>query len=130
MFTLLIVEDHDANRKMFCDLLQVEFLVLEARSAEEALERLTLVTPDLILLDCHLPGMDGVTLARRLKGMATTADIPVVVVSGAALPHELERARKIGCVDFIAKPITDSPVVFIERLMRHLRRQTATCEVS
>ena len=131
MDTIMVVEDHDANRKLFCDILRTQFRVIEARSAEDALEYLRLVTPDLILLDCHLPGMDGLTMARLLKRKAATAQIPVVVVSAAALPYERERARAVGCVDFITKPITDTSVDFIERLTAHLRKHetSATCGV-
>jgi putative two-component system response regulator len=124
MFTLLVVEDHDGNRKLFCDLLQSCFRIVEARSAEEALVQLATSTPDLILLDYHLPGMDGLSLLRHLKTAAATVAVPVVIVSAAAQSVDRERARALGCVEFIAKPITDGAGAFIERLLRHLPRRT------
>ena len=123
MFTLLVVEDHDGNRKLFCDLLQHCFRIVEARSAEEALEKLSNFTPDLILLDFHLPGMDGLSLMRRLKTVPTTATIPVVIVSAAAQARDRDQARALGCVEFIAKPITDAATTFVARLLRHLPRR-------
>jgi two-component system cell cycle response regulator DivK len=108
------------NRKLFCDILRFEFEVVEAGSAEEAVDKLTAVTPDLILMDIQLPGMDGLTLVRQLKADAVTADIPVVAVSAHAMSRDVEAARAAGCVDYITKPVTDDPFAFLERVANAL----------
>jgi two-component system cell cycle response regulator DivK len=120
MTTVLLVEDHPMNRKLFCDILRFEFEVVEAGSAEEAVDKLTAVTPDLILMDIQLPGMDGLTLVRQLKADAVTADIPVVAVSAHAMSRDVEAARAAGCVDYITKPVTDDPFAFLERVANAL----------
>jgi CheY-like chemotaxis protein len=119
--TVLLVEDHPMNRKLFRDILEFQFTVVEAESAEAALEQLKSRTPDLILLDIQLPGMDGLSLVRRLKGDPARASVPVVALSAHAMPHDIEQAREAGCVDYITKPITDDPFVFLERVTRLVR---------
>jgi CheY-like chemotaxis protein len=125
MPTVLLVEDHPTNRKLFRDILGMQFDVVEAASAEVALEQLQDVTPDLILLDMGLPGMDGLTLVRLLKGRGDTADIPVVGLSAHALARDVEQALAAGCLDYITKPITD-PFAFLERVARALPARSGT----
>ncbi len=120
MHKILLVEDHLVNRKLFRDILQFKFTVAEAGSAEAALEQLKSLKPDLILLDIQLPGMDGLSLVRRLKADTATAAIPVIALSAHAMPRDIEEACKAGCVDYITKPITDDPFVFLERVARRL----------
>jgi CheY-like chemotaxis protein len=122
MATVLLVEDHPMNRKLFRDVLGFEFDVVEAESAEVAREQLHDVHPDLILMDVQLPGMDGLTFTRELKSDPRTADIPVVAVSAHALPRDKELARAAGCTDYITKPITDELCVFLGRLRRNIHR--------
>lgn len=120
MATILLVEDHPTNRKLVRDILMFQFAVQEADSAEEAQEYLLDHHPDLILMDIQLPGMDGLTLTRRLKADAATADIPVIGLSAHALRRDIEMAWQAGCADYITKPITDDPFTFLERIARSL----------
>jgi CheY-like chemotaxis protein len=116
----LLVEDHPTNRKLFRDILQFAFAVEEAASAEDAQEMLGSLTPDLILMDMQLPGMDGLSLVRLLKADETRAAIPIVAISAHAMSRDIELARAAGCIDYITKPITDDPFVFLERIGRAL----------
>jgi CheY-like chemotaxis protein len=120
MLTVLLVEDHPMNRKLFRDILEMQFSVVEADSAEAALELLGPPTPDLILMDVQLPGMDGLSFVRRLKANPDTAAIPIIAVSAHAMTRDIEQARAAGCVDYITKPITDDPFTLLERLARAL----------
>jgi CheY-like chemotaxis protein len=121
MRTVLLVEDHPMNRKLCRDILEMQFAVVEAESAEAAQGLLQTVRPDLILMDVQLPGMDGLSLVRLLKADRRTADIPVVAVSAHAMARDIEQARAAGCVDYITKPITDDPFSFLERIGRSLK---------
>jgi two-component system cell cycle response regulator DivK len=125
MLTVLVVEDHPMNRKLFRDILSIQFSVVEAGSAEEAEELLRTISPHLILMDIQLPSMDGLTLVRRLKGRPATASIPIIAISAHAMPRDIEQARAAGCIDYITKPITDDPFVFLERVSRGLTVPTA-----
>jgi CheY-like chemotaxis protein len=121
MLTVLLVEDHPTNRKLFRDILQMQFQVQEAGSAQEAQEALETVTPDLILMDMRLPGMDGLSLIRLLKADPKRSKIPIIGVSTHAMASDIEVAREAGCADYITKPITDDPLTFLERVTRSLR---------
>src|SRR5579859_7628599 len=120
MTTVLVVEDHPMNRKLFRDILEFRFDVAE--SAEDARELLRDLTPDLILMDVQLPGMDGLSFTRELKADPRTAPVPVVAVSAHALAQNVEKARAVGCAEYITKPITDDPFVFLDRLSGYVER--------
>jgi CheY-like chemotaxis protein len=78
--------------------------VLEAATAEDALEILDGTTPDAILLDIRLPGMDGWEVLRILKGRDDLAGIKVIVCSAHASKSEQSRAHSEGAVGFLSKP--------------------------
>jgi two-component system, cell cycle response regulator DivK len=118
MSMILLVEDHPTNRKLLRDILQLQFEVIEAESAEQALDILQSVQPDLIMMDIQLPGMDGLSLVRLLKTNPKHASIPIVAVSAHALPRDIEQAKSAGCLEYITKPITDDPFTFLERIAR------------
>jgi CheY-like chemotaxis protein len=118
MATILVVEDNWVNRKMCHDLLVDRFEVLEAETAAAAREILHDHTPDLILMDVQLPGMDGLTLTRLLKTDPATRHIPVVGVSAHAMDADVRRALEAGCVDYIIKPIDVD--TFADRVARWL----------
>ena len=120
MATILLVEDHPMNRKLIRDILLFQFEVEEATSAEAAAEYLRTHHPALILMDIQLPGMDGLTLTRRLKADPATADIPIIGLSAHAMRRDIEMAREAGCVDYITKPITDDPFTLLERIAHSL----------
>ncbi len=117
---VLVVEDNAMNRKLMRDILEIRFDVLEAHSAEEAVPLLREQRPDLILMDLQLPGVDGLTLVRRLKGDPETRDIPVIAVSAHAMRHNIDQALSAGCLEYVTKPLTEGPFAFVDRLARLL----------
>src|SRR5439155_25715373 len=80
------------------------YRVASAADGLEALDRAHALSPDLIVMDLSLPGVDGWEVTRRLKSDARTRDIPVVAVTGHALAIHLQRAKEVGCDAFITKP--------------------------
>src|SRR5580698_6354749 len=103
---LLIVDDNVANLKLARVLLQGEgYEVRTAADAEDALRLLRSFSPKLILMDIQLPGMDGLTLTRRLKSDASTKDIVILALTAYAMKGDEEKARAAGCDGYIAKPI-------------------------
>jgi CheY-like chemotaxis protein len=102
----LIVEDNEANMLLTQAVLaRAGYRTVEARSAEEALERLRSIRPDLILADIGLPGQDGLALTRRLKADPAMAAIPVVAVTAHAMRDDQARAVEAGCDGYVTKPI-------------------------
>ena len=130
MLTVLLVEDHPMNRKLFRDILEMQFHVVEAETAEIALELLQNHSPDLLLVDMQLPGMDGLSLIRLLKSDPARAAIPAVGISAHAMRRDIELAQEAGCVDYITKPITDDPFTFLERISRSLPRAERSVQES
>ncbi len=118
--TILIVEDNEANRLLAGAVLEREgYRVEMAGNAEEALQKLANRSPDLILMDVQMPGMDGLTLTRRLKGDARTADIPVVALTALAMMGDRERTLEAGCSGYISKPINTR--TFASEVSKYLR---------
>ncbi len=103
---ILIVEDNEANRLLASAVLEREgFRVELAEDSEQALEMLGSGAPDLILMDVQLPGIDGLSLTRQLKGDRKTAAIPVVALTALAMMGDRERTIDAGCSGYISKPI-------------------------
>lgn len=103
---ILIVDDNEANQLLVGTVLELEgFRVELAGSAIEAIERLRTAMPDLILMDVQLPGQDGLSLTRELKGDPQTARFPIVALTAHAMKGDREEALAAGCVGYIAKPI-------------------------
>lgn len=103
---MLVVEDNPLNLELVEAVLEREgYHVVSAGSAEEALEWLGRLRPDLVLLDIQLPGMNGLELARVLKADPRTARVPVVALSAHARPEDRAAALEAGCVEYVSKPV-------------------------
>src|SRR5437762_10657193 len=102
---ILIVEDNAGSLMLATVMLETEgFQVAGAGSAEEARDVLATKTPDLILMDIQLPGMDGLEFTKELKADRKTAGIPVVALTAHTMPLLERAARAAGCIGFISKP--------------------------
>jgi two-component system cell cycle response regulator DivK len=103
---VLIVEDNEKNLKLVRDLLQVKgYRTIEAGTAELGIELARRHTPQLILMDIQLPGMDGMTALGQLRADSTTAVIPVIALTAFAMQDERQRFRSAGFDGYLAKPI-------------------------
>jgi two-component system cell cycle response regulator DivK len=102
---ILIVEDNEKNLKLVRDLLLVKgYQTLEAGSAELGVELAGHHTPQLILMDIQLPGMDGVTALGQLRADPATAKIPVIALTAFAMQDERQRFRSAGFDGYLVKP--------------------------
>ena len=103
---ILIVDDNPQNLKLARLILEKHgYAVRTAADAEQALETLASYRPRLILMDLQLPGMDGLTLTRKLKSDPDRAGIPIVALTAYAMKGDEEKARAAGCDGYISKPI-------------------------
>ena len=85
-------------------------------SGEEALAKAERFKPQIVLLDVMMPGMDGIETFKRLHGMASTADTPVVFVSAKVQSHEVHAYLALGAAGVIPKPF--DPLLLGEQAQR------------
>lgn len=117
---VLVVDDAPDTLRMLCDALAIEgYTVLVARDAVEALQRFEMAVPDAVLLDAIMPGDDGFTLCRRLKGVPSWAHVPVIFMTGLAETEQIVEGFASGGVDYVVKPLKIPEV--LARLATHLR---------
>jgi CheY-like chemotaxis protein len=103
---ILVVDDNPTNLKLACNVLELSGYAVEgAYDADEALRAIGRRNPELILMDIGLPGMDGLTLTRKLKAEAKTQHILVVALTAFAMKGDKERMLAAGCDGYISKPI-------------------------
>ena len=106
--TVLVVEDNDMNMELVEYLLEEGgYRIVKAASGEEALTitRNGDGDVDLILMDIHLPGMDGLSVVREMKNDQRTNRIPILALTAHAMRGDKDRFLEAGCDGYISKPI-------------------------
>jgi len=102
--TVLVVEDNNLNAEVICAMLRtVGLLSLRARNGDEAVRLFHEQAPDLILMDLHMPLMDGLEATRAIR--AEDDRTPIVMVSADAGEDRREAAREAGADDYLSKPV-------------------------
>jgi DNA-binding NtrC family response regulator len=121
---ILVVDDTPASLRLLTELLtQHGYRVRPAEDGTLALESAAAKTPDLILLDVSMPGMDGYEVCRRLKADEKSSRIPVIFISAFGDTRQKVTGFEAGGIDYIAKPFEAEEV--LARVRTHLRlRQT------
>lgn len=120
MSTILYVEDNLANLKLVESIISAHTnaTFLSATDGESGLQLAREARPDLIILDINMPLMDGYEVLRALKQAAETASIPVVALSAAVMPSEIEKGLQAGFLDYLSKPLQVNE--FIKVINTHL----------
>ena len=120
----ILVVDDDASIRRLLDLLLSDtgYRVTTASSGEEALAYLDLVTPDLILMDLMLPGLDGQETTRRIKQLADRPFIPVILVTARGDQQSKVKGLDAGADDFLVKPLDFAELLARVRAMLRLQR--------
>jgi CheY-like chemotaxis protein/MinD-like ATPase involved in chromosome partitioning or flagellar assembly len=126
---ILIVDDDENNRAVLSDSLDGEhYTLLEAVNGNDALKVAEKEMPDLILLDIIMPGLDGITVLRKLKEQEQTRRIPVIVVSALNLDTQVTICLDEGAIDHIAKPFSN--IVVRARVRAALRAHSSDAETT
>ena len=120
--TILIVDDMVTNIEILDGILSSEYDILFATNGQDALEIALSRSPDLILLDVMMPGMDGYQVCKALKREEKTQDIPIIFVTANNQEEDESRGFEEGVVDYITKPVRSSIVKARVRIHLELKR--------
>ena len=106
---VLVVEDNHINQKvLLAQLAKIGCHADAVGNGSEAVSLLESVAYDLVLMDCHMPEMDGYEAARRIRAPASRVmnrDVPIVAITASALDGDRERCLAAGMSDYLAKPV-------------------------
>jgi two-component system cell cycle response regulator DivK len=105
--TILVIEDHEDNRRIMHDLLtSAGYEVIDAVTGEEGVTAAETHRPDLILMDVQLPGLDGYEATRRIKANPSLQKVPIIIVTSYALSGDDVKAFEAGCDAYVSKPFS------------------------
>ena len=113
---IMIVDDDIINVKLAERILKDEYSIIVAQSGEKALELLDEYQPKLILLDLHMPGMDGKETINRIRQNEEWSKIPVIFLTSDNMPEIEQECFEMGAADFVVKPFI--PVIMKSRVSR------------
>lgn len=126
--SILIADDNPNSLQMMESMLsKIGFEVRVAMNGLEVLSSVEAALPDLVILDLHMPEMDGYEACLNLKAQALTADIPVIFASAINEDFNKVKAFEIGAVDYIVKPVNYAEIK--ARVLLHLRLATQRKEL-
>ena len=104
---ILIIEDNEKNRKLCREVLQVKgYKTIESETAEVGLKLALEQSPDLVLMDIQLPGMDGITAMKQLKADPNTQNIPIIAITASAMTNNRTTMLAEGFDGYQTKPIS------------------------
>jgi CheY-like chemotaxis protein len=114
--TILIADDRETSRELIATVLtSAGYTVIEASDGQEAVQRALETSADLVILDLHMPHLDGFGVLQRLRAEGRYAVIPIVALTASAMAGDCERALESGFTAYISKPVK----------MTDLRREVA-----
>jgi two-component system cell cycle response regulator DivK len=121
---ILVVEDNEKNRKLVRDVLTFKgYEVIETETGEEGVRLAHERHPDLILMDIQLPGIDGATALRQLRGDPATRMIPALAVTASAMIQDRQTIMAAGFEGYQSKPLNIK--AFLEAVRQILDRTSA-----
>ena len=122
---VLVVDDILSNVKLLEAKLTAEYFeVVTAFNGQQALVKIEEHTPDIVLLDVMMPGMDGFEVCRRIKANPKTAHVPVVMVTALDQPSDRVAGLDAGADDFLTKPVDNSALFARVRSLVRLKMMT------
>ncbi len=127
MTRIVMVEDNPDNRLLVEAILEDLFDLVAFDNGPDALAALPELSPDLILLDISLPGMDGVQVLAEMRQDARLASIPVIALTAHAMSGDRERFLNLGFDAYVTKPLVDEDILLdaIDALLTEPRQAAA-----
>lgn len=123
---LLVDDEEDILELLAYNLKREGFKTSGAKTGEEALKKIETDTPDLIILDLMLPGIDGLEITRMLKSNYKTVKIPIIMLSAKGEESDIVAGLELGADDYVTKPF--SPRILIARVKAMIRRDSVPAE--
>jgi CheY-like chemotaxis protein len=118
---IIVIDDEEPILTMTKGMLGNDYDVTTVKSGKEALHLFFQgYTPDLVLLDLKMPGMDGWDTYNRIKDLSNIHKVPIAIFTSSEDPKDKAQAQKMGAADYIMKPI--KKVELLERVGRQVRR--------
>jgi two-component system cell cycle response regulator DivK len=107
MKTILVADDRPASLELIRAVLDdLGYKVLEAQNGADAVRQARESNPDLVLLDLHMPVLDGFGALAELRADAAMQDVPIVALTASGMAGDRERALAAGFSDYLSKPIS------------------------
>ena len=126
MARILVVDDsHDIRVLLVTVLQRAGHDVIEAADGTSVQSWVREASPDVIILDLMMPGMDGWETLAQLKSSPESRDVPVIIFSALNEDEDLEKARSMGAVDYVAKPWTAKDLLRRIRWATTMKRKSA-----
>src|SRR6202040_3704377 len=127
--TILVADDQSSNRELLEELLTTQgFKVISASNGAAALEELTRVQADLVLLDVMMPRMNGFEVCERIKNNPDTYLIPVILITALSDKQDRIRGIKVGADDFLSRPVDRIELLARARSLLQLKQRTDELE--
>lgn len=121
----LVVDDSPETLRLLTDALDgAGMTVMVALDGASAMRIVDQITPDIVLLDAVMPGMDGFETCKRLKRDAGLANVPIIFMTGLAETENIVRGLEAGGVDYVAKPIV------VEEMLARIRVHLANARMT
>ena len=121
-FTILVADDNADMRNYIFSLLKSSYNVITAVNGQDALQKIKNDRPALVLSDIMMPVMDGIQLTKELKKDATTASVPVILITARAGEESKLEGFEIGADDYLVKPFSSRELV--SRVVAHIQMAT------
>ncbi len=126
MVNILVVEDKRLIARLLKDTLEIEgYQTVTILNGEDAVQFALRETPDLVILDIMLPGIDGYEVLRRLREHPKTMHIPIIVLSACSSPSDKARAFELGVDAYITKPFDTDELLACARRQLHRIQQNS-----
>lgn len=120
---VLIVDDTRTTQFLHRKLLETEDYEVEvAADGREALDKVLIFRPDLVLMDVMMPGIDGIECCRRIRQLEGFLDLKIMMVTSTAESSRIDDAFRAGCDDYVVKPVDKDVLLFkVQKLLRLAR---------
>jgi putative two-component system response regulator len=126
MKKVLVVDDNPVNLQVLEEMLSGDYRLKFARDGAEAIEIAAAFQPAIILLDVMLPGVDGLTVCRRLRRLPGVSRSAIIMVSAKAMPSEEAEGLAAGADEYITKPFDENELIELLRAYEDAPSEGAT----